>query len=552
MENSKSNQKGVLSLTLMDIYGPPKETWPRFKFDFPEAQLWPAKLNVAEFLVDRNIERGLGEKTAVLHEDKRITYGELQRLMNSFGNALKSLGVEPSDRVMLRLPNVPEFLISHLATQKIGAVSVPVHPLLRAKEISYIAADCEAKVLITTAQLIEEVAKARDGLKTVNQIVVVNGEADFPHVAFEDLMEKFKNATKLEAVHVDPDEVALLQYTSGTTGNPKGCIHTHRDYLAVGECYARKVLMSNEADVWGGPASIVFSLGHNALISDPFYCGAASSLVGDKRFDPAYMFELIERHRITVFCAVPTAYRAMVAEREERKKYDFSSLRVCVTGGEHCPPSLYHDIKEFFGCEVLNHIGCTEMHHAFISARFSQVKPGSLGLPVPGYDVRVFDDDGRELPPNEAGHLVVVGPTGTRYWRKTDKQTESVRGGWNYTGDVVYRDEDGFFWYVSRSDDIIKTAAYRVSPHEVEETLTKHPSVAEAAVVGLPDPERGQVVAAFVVLKPNFKPSGELEEDLRNFVKTSLAPYKAPRVIKFVAELPKTETGKIKRSALRK
>lgn len=539
-------------MTLMDRYGPPREAWPKLKFDFPEAKLWPAKLNVAEFLVDRNVEKGLGGKTAVLHEDRRITYGELQKLVNSFGHALKSLGVGIGDRVMLRLPNIPEFLISHLAVQKIGAVSVPVHPLLRAKEISYIAADCEAKVLITTAKMVEEVEKAREELKTVNQIVVASGEAGFPHLNFEDLMEKFKDSAKLEAVRVDPDEIALLQYTSGTTGPPKGCIHTHRDYLAVGECYARKVMLSNESDVWGGPASIVFSLGHNALISDPFYCGAASSLAGDKRFDPSYMLELIEKHRITVFCAVPTAYRAIVAEKKEREKYDLSSLRVCVTGGEHCPPSLYHEIKEFFGCEVLNHIGCTEMHHAFISARFGQVKPGSLGIPVPGYDVRVVDEDGRELPPNEAGHLAVVGPTGTRYWRKPEKQIESVKGGWNYTGDVVYRDGDGFLWYVGRSDDIIKTAAYRVSPHEVEETLTKHPAVAEAAVVGLPDPERGQVVAAFVVLKPNFKPGDELEEAIRNFVKTSLAPYKAPRLIKFVAELPKTETGKIKRSALRK
>jgi len=536
----------------MDEYGPPKETWPKYKFDFPEAKLWPAKLNVAEFLVDRNVERGLSDKTAVLHEDRRITYGELQRLINSFGNALKGLGVGVGDRVMLRLPNIPEFLISHLAAQKIGAVSVPVHPLSRAKEISYLAGDCEAKVLITSAQLTEEIARARDSLRTVNHIIVVNGEASFPHLHFEDLMEKFKDIFKLEAVRVDQDEIALLQYTSGTTGVPKGCIHTHRDYLTVGECYARKVIMSNENDIWGGPVSIVFSLGHNALITDPFYCSAACSLTGDKRFDPASMFELIEKHRITVFCAVPTAYRAMVAQKEERKKYDFSSLRVCVTAGEHCPPSLYHEIREFFGCEVLNHIGSTEMHHAFISCIFGKVKPGSLGITVPGYEVKIFDDDGRELPPNETGHLAVIGPTGTRYWKRPDMQAESVRDGWNYTGDMAYRDEDGFFWYVGRSDDIIKTAAYRVSPREVEETLMKHPVVAEAAVVGLPDPERGQIVVAFIVLKQNFKPSDKLEEEIRNFVKANLLPFKVPRLVEFVTELPKTETGKIKRSALRR
>lgn len=539
-------------MTLMSKYGPPKEMWPKFNFDFPEAKRWPAKLNIAEMLVDENVKKGLGNKTAVLYEDKRITYSELQLGINRFGNALKSLGIETGDRVMLRLPNILEFIISHLAIQKIGAVSVPVHPLLRAKEISYVARDCEAKILITTTQLIEEIEKAKDEMKTVNHIILVKGEASFPHLAFKDLMEKFEAATSLEAVRVDQDEIALLQYTSGTTGPPKGCIHTHREYLAVGECYAKKVMLSNENDVWGGPASIAFSLGHNALISDPFYCGAASSLMGEKRFEPSHMFGLIEKHKITIFCAVPTAYRTMITEQEERRKYDLSSLRACVTGGEHCPPSLYHKIKEFFGCEVLNHIGCTEMHHALISATFTQVKPGSLGVPVPSYKAKIVDENGNELPPNEPGHLAVIGPTGTRYWKKPERQAESVKAGWNYTGDMVYKDSDGYFWYVSRSDDIIKTAAYRVSPHEVEETLTKHPAVAEAAVIGVPDPERGQIIAAYIVLKPENKPSSELEEEIRNYVKTSLAPYKAPKTIKFLTELPKTETGKIKRSELRK
>jgi 2-aminobenzoate-CoA ligase len=503
-------------------------------------------------LVDENVRRGVGGKVAILCEDQRITYSELQLMVNRFGNALKSLGVEVGDRVMLRLPNIPEFIVSQFAVQKIGAVSVPVHTLWRAKELCYIANDCEAKVLITTPQLIEEVEKAKDEMKTIKHIIIVNGEVSHPYMAFNELIESYKGATDLDAIRVDQDEIALLQYTSGTTGPPKGCIHTHRDYLAVGECFAKKVLMSDERDVWGGPASMVFSLGHNALISDPFYCGAASSLMGERRFDPTFMFELIEKHRITILCAVPTAYRAMIAQKEERGKHDFSSLRVCVTGGEHCPPSLYLEIKDFFGVEVLNHIGCTEMHHAFISARFGQVKPGSLGLPVPGYEVKVFDDYGKELPPNEIGHLAVIGPTGTRYWKRPEKQAESVKDGWNYTGDLAYKDADGYFWYVSRSDDIIKTAAYRVQPHEVEDALTKHPAVAEAAVIGAPDPERGQIVAAFVVLKPNFQPNDALKEEIKSFAKSQIAPYKAPREVEFVKELPKTETGKIKRSELRK
>ncbi|MGB9853299.1 MAG: acyl-CoA synthetase [Candidatus Bathyarchaeales archaeon] len=539
-------------MSLVTKYGPPKEMWPRFNLNFPEAQAWPSKLNIAEAFVDENVKMGRGQKASILCEDQMITYAELQSMVNSLGNALKSLGVKVGDRVLLRLFNTPEFIVSHLAIQKIGAISVPLHPLWRAKEVSYIANDCEAKVLITNSQLVEETEKARDEMETVKHAILVGDEVSSKYVAFNDLMESFKEATDLDAVRVDQDEIALLQYTSGTTGPPKGCIHTHRDYLAVGECFAKKVLMTNENDVWGGPASMVFSLGHNALITDPFYCGAASSLIGSRRFEPTFMFELIEKHRITILCAVPTAYRAIVAQKEERGKYDFSSLRACVTGGEHCPPSLYWEIKRFFSCEVLNHIGCTELHHAFISARFGMVKPGSLGVPVPGYDVKIFSDYGKELLPNEIGHLAVIGPTGTRYWKRPEKQAESVKNGWNYTGDLAYKDADGFFWYVSRSDDIIKTAGYRVQPYEVEDALTKHPAIAEVAVIGVPDPERGQIIKAFIVLRPKFQSSDELKEEIKNFAKAHLAPYKAPRIVEFVKELPKTETGKIKRIELRK
>lgn len=542
-------------MSLIEKYGPPKEMWPRFKLDFPEAQTWPAKLNIAEALVDENVRKGRGAKVAILMDELRITYGELQLMVNRFGNALKSLGVEVGDRVMLRLPNIPEFVVGSLAAQKIGAVSVPTFTLLRAKEISYIANDCEAKVLITTPPLLEEVEKVKDELKTVKYVILAGvkpSEVKDPYIAFDDLMDRFKDATELDPVRVDQDEIALLLYTSGTTGPPKGCIHTHRHYLAIADCYAKNVLMASEKDVWGGPPTMAFAYGHTGLIGNPLRHGAAASLIGPRRFDPILMFELIEKHKISILYAVPTAYRAMVALKEERKKYDFSSLRVCVTAGEPCPPSLYHEVKGFFGCEVLEHIGCTELLDGFISSRFGQVKPGSMGIPVPGYDARVLDDEGRELPSGEVGHLAVIGPVGIRYWRKPEKQAESVKGGWNYTGDVCYKDMDGFFWFVSRSDDIIKTAAYRVSPHEVEEVLVKHPAVAETGVIGVPDPERGQAIKAFIVLKPGYEPSDKLKEEIREFVKGQIAPYKAPREVEFVIELPKTETGKIRRVELRR
>jgi 2-aminobenzoate-CoA ligase len=539
----------------MEKYGPPRETWPRFKLDFPEAQAWPERLNIAEILVDENVKMGRGGKVAILHEEEKMTYGELQLMVNRFGNALKSLGVGVGDRVMLRLPNIPEFIVSNLAAQRIGAVSVPTFTQLRAKEISYIANDCEAKILITLPSLLEEVEKVMDELKTIKRIILVgakSGEIKDTYIAFNNLIDEFRYATHLNPVYVDQDEVALLLYTSGTTGPPKGCIHTHRHYLAVADCYAKNVLMADEKDVWGGPITMAFSYGHQGLMANPFRHEAAASLMGTRKFEPILMFELIEKHRISIFYAVPTAYRAMVALKEERKNFDFSSLRVCVTAGEMCSPSLYHEVKEFFGCEVLEHIGCTELLHAFISSRFGQVKPGSMGLPVPGYDVKILDDEGKECPPGVVGHLAVTGPVGTRYWKRPEKQVESVKDGWNYTGDVAYKDVDGFFWFVGRSDDIIKTAAYRVSPHEVEDVLVKHPAVAEIGVVGIPDPVRGQIIKAFIVLKSGFKPNDKLKEEIKEFTKSQIAPYKTPREIEFVAELPKTETGKIRRDELRK
>ncbi|MCX8205061.1 MAG: acyl-CoA synthetase [Candidatus Nezhaarchaeota archaeon] len=540
---------------IIEKYGPPKELWPEFKLDFPEAQSWPRVMNIAEILIDGNVKAGRGGKPAYLYEDRVITYRELQDMVNVFGNALRSLGIGVGDRVMLRLPNIPEFPIAHLATQKIGAVSVCTFTLLRAREVASIANDSESKAIITTPELLGEVEKAKSELRTVRHVILAGAkpsEVEEPCVAFSELMDRFKDDKELEPVRVDWDEVALLLYTSGTTGPPKGCIHTHRDYLAVADCYAKKVLLADEGDVWGGAVTMAFAYGHMGFIGNPLRLGGTASLYGPYRFDPVRLFELIEKHRVTILYAVPTAYRAMVALKEERKRYDFSSLRLCVSGGEYCPPSLYYEIKKFFGCEFLEQMGTTELLHCFVSSQFGRSKPGSAGLPVPGFEVKIFDEDGRELPRNKMGYLAVKGPIGIRYWKRPDKQAEYVKNGWNYTGDVGYIDEDGFFFYVGRADDIVKTAAYKVSPHEVEEVLLKHPAVAEAAVIGIPDPERGQAIKAFVVLRPSYRPSAKLAEGLRDFVKDIIAPYKAPKEVEFIAELPKTESGKISRTLLRR
>jgi 2-aminobenzoate-CoA ligase len=541
--------------SLIERYGPPKEMWPEFRLDFPEAQRWPKIMNIAEVLVDDNVRAGRGDKPAYLYGERKITYSELLRAVNVFGNALKFLGVGVSDRVVLRLPNIPEFPISCLAVQKIGAVSVCTFPLLRAKELSYICNDCEAKVIVTTPDLLSEVEKAKEELKTIKQVIVASaktGEVGDQYIVFDDLIDSFKDSVELSPVRVDYDEAALILYTSGTTGPPKGCIHTHREYLAVADCYAKKVLKADKDDVWGGPVSMAFAYGHTGLLGNPLKHGAAASLYGPRKFDPIRFFTIIEKHKLSVLYAVPTAYRAMVAAKDESRHYDLSSLRVCVTAGEPCPPTLYHEIKRLFGCEVLEHMGSTELFNGFISSQFGKVKPGSAGLPVPGYELKIFDEGGREVPRGVVGYLAVKGPVGTRYWRRPEKQAEYVKDGWNYTGDMGYLDGDGFFFYVGRGDDIIKTAAYRVSPHEVEEVLMEHPAVAEAGVVGVPDERIGQAVKAFIVLRPDYKPSSMLAEELKTFVKNRIAPYKAPRHVEFIAELPKTETGKIRRIELRR
>lgn len=540
--------------SVMKMYGPPKEMWPDFRLDFPEARQWPKVMNIAEVLVDDNVRAGRGDKPAYLYGERKITYSELLRAVNVFGNALKSLGVGVGDRVVLRLPNIPEFPISCLAVQKIGAVSVCTFPLLRAKELSYICNDCEAKVIVTTPDLLSEVEKAKEELKTIKQVIVASaktGEVGDQYIVFDDLIDSFKDSVELSPVRVDYDEAALILYTSGTTGPPKGCIHTHREYLAVADCYAKKVLRSNENDVWGGAVSMAFAYGHTGFLANPLRHGAAVSLYGPGRFDPHTLFSLIEKHRVTILYAVPTAYKLMVAEEETRKCFDFSSLRVCVTAGEPCPPSLYEKIKNYFGCEVLEHLGSTEMFNGFISSQFSGVKPGSAGLPVPGYEIKIFDDNGMEVPRGVVGHLAVKGPVGIRYWKRPDKQTEYVKNGWNYTGDIGYIDEEGFFWYIGRSDDIIKTAAYKVSPYEIEEILINHPAVAEACVIGVPDPERGQSIKAYIVLKTGYDPTDKLAEELKSFVKSNIAPFKTPRYIEFVTNIPKTETGKVRRHELK-
>ena len=534
-------------------YIPPKKLLPRINplSEFP----CPQKLNLSNYLLDKNIDERKSNKCAILYKDKKITYENLRIMVNKLGNSLKDLGIKNGSRVLIRTPNIPEFIVANLATQKIGAITVPTMMLLKAREISHIANNTEAKAMITSSNLINEVEKASGSLKTIKNIIVIGEEAEGldkrDYLPYEELVNKGNE--KLEAVNIDHDDVALIFHTSATTGPSKGCIHTPEGVLWASYSYGKYCLQVKEDDVIGGHPTMAFTYGYAGLAIIPFLFGVSSSLLAD-RFTPEKMFETIDKHRITILYSVPTAYRMMLnAIPDAEKKYDLGSLRILVTGGETMGALLFHKLKKMLPhVEILEQIGLTEAFHAICSSRPGKVKPGSMGIEILGYTVRIFDDNGKECLPKDHGYLAFRGPVGCRYWRSPEKQRESVKKGWNYTGDIAWRDEDGFFWFVSRIDDIIKSAAYHVAPHEVEQVLMEHPAVLESAVIGAPDPSRGQRVKAFIVLREGYKPSRDTAEKLKNFVRGKIAAYKAPDKIEFVNEIPKTETQKVRRAELRK
>ena len=527
----------------LEAYLPRRELWPERIFTLSQLIL-KEKINVSTALIDENLKRGLKDKPAIYYQDQVITYGQIGEQVNRLANSLKGLGIKQGDRVMLRFPNCPELIISWLAVTRMGAISVSTMPLLRARELSYIANDAEARVVIVASPLLEEIEKARPNFQTVKEIVVA-GEPVKGYTPFQRLLQE--GAPEFTPADTRRDDVAIIAYTSGTTGVPKGAAHFHEDLINITETYGRPIIQPREDDIFGGHPTLAFTFGMGGLMIIPLRFGAATALLPS--FTPEGLLELIERYRVTVLFGTPTSYRMVLQVRD--RKYDLSSLRFCVSAGEPLPPAIYYEWKERYGVELVEHIGSTEMFYCFLSARPGQVKPGSCGQPVPGYQVKVVDDDLNELPPGTPGHLAVKGPTGCRYWRKPERQREYVRNGWNLPGDIFMMDEEGYFFYQCRADDLIISGGYNIAGIEVEQALMEHPAVLESAVVGSPDPLRGQKVKAFVVLKEGFEPTEELARELQDFVKNTLAPFKYPREIEFLPSLPKTETGKIRRVELR-
>jgi len=535
---------------LPESYLPDAAHEPERMFTLPETD-YPSHINVAEELVDSHIEAGRGDNVAIRFRDQDITYRELQDRVNRFGNALKNLGVEPGDRVLVRFPNRPEAIISCLAVQKIGAIPQPSMKLLRAKELTHILDDAQITAAVVYDDLLDELEEAVDNVDTVEEVIVVDDVGvEHNRPSYQALIDDASD--ELDAHDTEATDLGLMLYTSGTTGRPKGAVHTHSDILATADGYAKYCLEATEDDVFGGNPPLPFAYGYGDLVTFPLRFGATVSLVQDAT--PESLLEAIENHGITVFCSVPTAYNQILSKYPDgHEEYDVSSLRLGLSAGEPLAPHTFDEINEKYGIDILDGIGTTEMLHIFISHRHTdEIDPGATGFPVPGYEAKIVDPKtGEELERGRSGQLAVRGPTGITYWNRPEKQKEVIEDGWSYPGDIFVQREDGRFEYQSRQDDLIISSGYNIPGPEVEMVLEERDEVQEVAVIGAPDEERGEIVKAYIVLAEDVEESDALITELQDYVKNTLAPYKYPRAIQFINELPRTETGKIQRTHLR-
>ncbi|MDX8540443.1 MULTISPECIES: AMP-binding protein [Mesorhizobium] len=520
---------------------PPVDQWPDLPldgFDYPE------HLNAAVELTDRQVERGFGDHVALIGNGRRRTYKELSDWTNRLAHALvENYGLRPGNRVLIRSANNPAMVACWLAATKAGAVVVNTMPMLRSGELSQIVDKAKITLALCDTRLMDEMVACAKDSRFLKQVVGFDGTANHDAELDRAALDK---PVVFDAVETGRDDVALLGFTSGTTGSPKATMHFHRDLLIIADGYARDVLQVTPEDIFVGSPPIAFTFGLGGLAIFPLRFGATATLL--EHASPANMIEIIERYGATIVFTAPTAYRAMIAALDEGA--NLTSLRIAVSAGETLPAPVFEAWVQRTGKPIVDGIGATEMLHIFISNRLDDLAPGRTGRPVAGYEARIVDADMNELPRGEVGRLAVRGPTGCRYLNDP-RQKDYVRDGWNLTGDSFFRDEEGYFHFAARSDDMIISSGYNIAGPEVEAALLSHPHVKECAVVGVPDIGRGQIVEAHVVLIDGIDP-GELEQRLlQDHVKATIAPYKYPRSIKFTDALPKTQTGKIQRFKLK-
>ena len=520
---------------------PPQHEWPHFLYDGFE---YPDQLNAAVELTDAMVSKGFGDNTALIGNGRRRTYKELTDWSNRIAHALvEDYGVRPGNRVLIRSANNPAMVACWLAATKAGAVVVNTMPMLRAGELKKIIDKAEISLALCDTRLLGDLVTCAKDSTFLKAVIGFDGTAN--HDAELDRLALGKSV-RFTAVATGRDDVALLGFTSGTTGEPKATMHFHRDLLTIADGYAKEVLRVTPDDVFVGSPPLAFTFGLGGLAIFPLRFGAAATLL--ENASPPNMIEIIQTYRATISFTAPTAYRAMLQAMDQGA--DLSSLRTAVSAGETLPAPVFDEWIRKTGKPILDGIGATEMLHIFISNRVDDMAPGTTGKPVSGYQARVVDDDMNELPRGTVGRLAVRGPTGCRYL--ADKRQQAyVRNGWNLTGDSFVQDEAGYFHFVARSDDMIISSGYNIAGPEVEAALLACTDVEECAVVGAADAERGQIVQAHVVLKAGVLPDDATRKRLQDQVKAMIAPYKYPRAVKFLDALPKTQTGKIQRFRLR-
>ncbi len=523
---------------------PPREQWPELVFTRPELQ-YPERLNCAAELLDKMVAAGHGERPAIWApvdgKPVRCTYRQLLAQANRIARALReNLGLVPGNRVLLRGPNNPMMAACWLGIVKAGGIVVATMPLLRAKELTQIAVKARCSLALCDARLLDELELARPDCPELRRIVPFN---DDQPGSLEPLLAGKPDS--FDNVDTAADDVALIAFTSGTTGQPKGTMHFHRDVLAMCDAFPRSVLKPAPDDIFCGTPPLAFTFGLGGMLCFPLRFGASTVLV--EKLMPDTLMQTIRDFKATICFTAPTFWRLMAPLAE---KDGIGRLKKCVSAGEALPDATRQLWKQASGIEIIDGIGATEMIHIFISSPPEKVRRGAIGQAVPGYHALIVDDDGNPLPPGTVGRLAVQGPTGCRYLADP-RQSQYVQHGWNLTGDAFSMDKDGYFYYQARTDDMIISAGYNIAGPEVESALLQHPAVAECGVVGVPDEERGQIVKAVVVLREGHTPGEALARELQDFVKRTIAPYKYPRAVEFVDALPRTETGKLQRFRLR-
>jgi 2-aminobenzoate-CoA ligase len=513
---------------------PPADQWPQFRFDLP-VLAYPERLNCAAELLDVTATRLGAARPCLRSVTGTWTYGETVRLTNQLAQVLtEDFGLRPGNRVLLRGPNHPWLAAAWLAVVKAGGVAVTTMALLRPGEIAAITALTEPALALCDARFAADLAAGAPGLTTLH------------YGPSSDLAARCAAKDGVfRAVQTAADDVAMLAPTSGTTGQPKVTMHFHRDVLATADTFSAFVVRPRPDDIFTGTPPLGFTYGLGGLLLFPLRAGASTLLI--ERATPAELADAIAAHEVTVLSTAPTAYRAMLAAGAAAS---LAGLRRCLSAGEHLPQAVWEEFRQATGISIIDGIGSTEMLHVFISAAGDDIRPGATGRTVPGYQARIVDDDGEPVPDGQPGRLAVQGPTGCRYL-SGDRQLSYVQRGWNITGDTYVRDAGGYYWFQARSDDMIISSGYNIAGPEVEEALLAHPDVLEVAVVGAPDPDRGMIVQAFAVLRPGAAADAAKVTELQDFAKQAIAPYKYPRVIEFVAELPKTISGKTQRYRLR-